>query len=423
MAIALSGSLNLSGSFTATGTITAQTLVVQTVTSSIDYVTGSTQWGSVIGNTHTITGSLGVSGSMNVNANTLVVNTNGTVSIGNTNSTYNLDVTGTFRATGAATFSSSVTAGGFPSFIASQGGNPTYDLISTQTIYSAARNWRISTNYNAWGNLEFLVSTAMGGTPDQSKMVINSSGNVGIGTTSPGYLLDVNGSANFSTRVLTPLIVQGVANASITMQNTADAGSWFLTAGSTSGYVTSILGTGNYATSNPGTIIFTNASVERMRITNVGNVIHKAYNVGEGILWNFNGGATYGFYNNNSGGFTLTNSGVANVGVFNMSTGAYTPTSDINRKKDFEESTIGLKEILELKPTLYRMKTDDTKGDKELGFIAQEVKEFIPQAYVQSDDFIGLNFNPIVAALVKGMQEQQAQIEELKAEIDELKNK
>jgi hypothetical protein len=106
------------------------------------------------------------------------------------------------------------------------------------------------------------------------------------------------------------------------------------------------------------------------------------------------------------------------VGVIAAGTGVYTPLSDINKKKDFEQSLIGLNEVLGLKPTLYRMKNEEDT-DKQLGFIAQEVKEFIPQAYVENryDDykFIGLNYNAIVAALVKGMQEQQTQIEELKA--------
>jgi hypothetical protein len=107
------------------------------------------------------------------------------------------------------------------------------------------------------------------------------------------------------------------------------------------------------------------------------------------------------------------------VATINGTTGAYTATSDINKKKDFEQSTIGLNEILGLKPTLYRMKDDESEGQKELGFIAQEVKEFIPYAYVETGEeeekFIGLNYNPIVAALVKAIQE-------LKTEIDSLKN-
>ena len=63
MPISLSGSLNLSGSLTTTGTITATTLVVQTITSSISSITGSTNFGSLATNTHTFTGSVLISGS------------------------------------------------------------------------------------------------------------------------------------------------------------------------------------------------------------------------------------------------------------------------------------------------------------------------------------------------------------------------
>jgi hypothetical protein len=48
-----------------TGSITAQTLVVQTITSSVDFVTGSTRFGSIAANTHVFTGSMSVSGSAN----------------------------------------------------------------------------------------------------------------------------------------------------------------------------------------------------------------------------------------------------------------------------------------------------------------------------------------------------------------------
>jgi hypothetical protein len=46
-----------------TGSITAQTLVVQTITSSVDFVTGSTRFGSLSSNTMQVTGSMNVSGS------------------------------------------------------------------------------------------------------------------------------------------------------------------------------------------------------------------------------------------------------------------------------------------------------------------------------------------------------------------------
>jgi hypothetical protein len=64
------------------------------------------------------------------------------------------------------------------------------------------------------------------------------------------------------------------------------------------------------------------------------------------------------------------------------------------------------------------MKEDKEDSFKYLGFIAQEVKEFIPQAFVQKDDFIGLDYQAITSALVKAVQEQQEQIKELQSQIN-----
>jgi len=116
--------------------------------------------------------------------------------------------------------------------------------------------------------------------------------------------------------------------------------------------------------------------------------------------------------------------GSANIASVNTANGTYTALSDVNRKKDFEPSAIGLDAILQLKPTLYRMKDADEDSPKELGFIAQEVKDYIPQAYVEhtsidasdkESTYIGLNDRPIVAALVKAIQELKAEFDAYKA--------
>jgi hypothetical protein len=117
----------------------------------------------------------------------------------------------------------------------------------------------------------------------------------------------------------------------------------------------------------------------------------------------------YGLYTT-GGTIFFYSAGNGNVSSINATTGIYTPLSDINKKKDFELSNIGLNAILNLKPTLYRMKKEDNT-EKHLGFIAQEVKEFIPQAYVENNDFIGLDYNPIVATLVKAVQELNKKLE------------
>jgi len=59
----MTGSLNVSGSITTTGTITAQTLIVQTITSSVEYSSGSNVFGNSLTNTQTFTGSVNITGS------------------------------------------------------------------------------------------------------------------------------------------------------------------------------------------------------------------------------------------------------------------------------------------------------------------------------------------------------------------------
>ena len=145
------GTTNLSGSFTGSllgtaatasyadnftvgGTLTAQTINVQIITSSIEFNTGSTRNGSTTANTHQFTGSVLMSGSLNV--------------------------------TGSAVFSSDVVL-----------------------PYSKALAFNSISN-------QYITADASGlylGTANLSRLVINTSGSVGIGTISP--------SASLETRV------------------------------------------------------------------------------------------------------------------------------------------------------------------------------------------------------------------------------
>ena len=67
----ITGSVLQSGSFTSTGTLTAQTLVVQTITSSVVYSSGSNIFGNTIANTQTFTGSVNITGSLSLNSITI----------------------------------------------------------------------------------------------------------------------------------------------------------------------------------------------------------------------------------------------------------------------------------------------------------------------------------------------------------------
>jgi len=62
--LGVTGSINSTGNITTTGTLTAQTLVVQTITSSIEYSSGSNIFGSQLTDRQTFTGSVNITGSI-----------------------------------------------------------------------------------------------------------------------------------------------------------------------------------------------------------------------------------------------------------------------------------------------------------------------------------------------------------------------
>ena len=53
--------------FLVRGTLTAQTIVVQTITSSTEFITGSTKFGTQLTDTHQFTGSVSITGSLGIN--------------------------------------------------------------------------------------------------------------------------------------------------------------------------------------------------------------------------------------------------------------------------------------------------------------------------------------------------------------------
>jgi len=83
------------------------------------------------------------------------------------------------------------------------GNTTTYDgmakiYLTDSNGNSSSRNWSIGNGGSAFGNLTFAVSAAKDGVAGDSSsvntMVIQPSGNVGIGTTNPTAKLDVNGN-------------------------------------------------------------------------------------------------------------------------------------------------------------------------------------------------------------------------------------
>ena len=111
------------------------------------------------------------------------------------------------------------------------------------------------------------------------------------------------------------------------------------------------------------------------------------------------------------------------VGTINTSGSAtsYNTSSDA-RLKNVTGEAKGLEIINNLKPVEFEWKSSGEKAD---GLIAQEVEEVFPQAVSAPEldgEWYSVDYSKLVTPLIKGMQEQQKQIEELKKEIETLKN-
>jgi hypothetical protein len=186
---------------------------------------------------------------------------------------------------------------------------------------------------------------------------------------------------------------------------------------------------GSFLMQGPNALQFSSGGDNvRLTITSTGEAIFSSSITSNGDIQinNASGGLRLYTESNGANWFIRTYNAASNqlrfsynltgeVASINPTTGVYTALSDKNKKKNLENYIGGLENILQLKPTLYNMISQDDKTAKELGFIAQEVKLIIPEAYTESDDFIGLNYNAFIPVLVNA-------IKELKAEIDILKN-
>jgi hypothetical protein len=230
-----------------------------------------------------------------------------------------------------------------------------------------------------------LYASAEGATTNVAAVFDN--GNVGIGTSSPSQKLQVTGFGYFSGA--NGGVLLGEENCVIL---------------------------GDSGTTNAANMRFYTANTERMRITSGGSVLMGigTNSASARLALDAIGMAVYngGFYRqcymdsnimywyNGSNQASLTNAGV------------WTNASDISIKKDIIDIKYGLDTVLKLKPRSYKMKEDDLE---QVGFIAQEVEDVIKEL-VSTDNkgMKGLSYGNLTAVLVKAIQEQQAQIEELK---------
>jgi hypothetical protein len=287
------------------------------------------------------------------------------------------------------------------------------------------------------GRLTFST-TADGASTPTERMRIDSSGRVGIGTTSPSTnaILTVNGNIAVAipTRNAASSNQIGVWTSDDPVDNTRSRITFATTAGASSSNSYIAFSTNNYGVSGG----------ERMRIDPDGNLLVGTTSATNNSRLKVQGSSTSGsdycaqftksdganilFLKNDGstisdGTYNSTTANAANVFI-SGSAQLQRSTSSLKYKTDVQDATHGLTEVMALRPVTYKGKND---GDKVFGgLIAEEVHEAGLTEFVQyADDGSpdALAYGHMVSLAFKAIQEQQAIIESLKTRIETLENK
>ena len=264
-------------------------------------------------------------------------------------------------------------------------------------------------------------------------MRIDSSANVGIGTTTPQTRLHI-----FSSTSSTAVSIQGSLSAGTntpTLDFTGDNGGSPLY--STGARIQAVrdVAVGGYALAFGTTTdnaAESSAPTERMRIDRTGNVIVNGTSTSSDES-TYQGGGVFVSRRASSAGTTHANflNGGSVVGSItsNTTTTFYNITSDYRLKENATPVTTGLQTIAALNPVNFNWVSNRIA---DTGFLAHEFQTVIPNSVMGTKDAIDASGNPVyqqidrsgaIPFLVAAIKEQQALITAMTARIEALENK
>jgi hypothetical protein len=121
----------------------------------------------------------------------------------------------------------------------------------------------------------------------------------------------------------------------------------------------------------------------------------------------------------------ITRGGSRALGAYCTGT-AWTNSSDIANKEKIIETHYGLSTVLAMRPVDFcwkNQKDDKGNGKLDVGFIAQEIEELIPEVVSGQEGSKGISYGNLVAVLTKAIQEQYEMITELQSKVAILEGK
>ena len=99
--------------------------------------------------------------------------------------------------------------------------------------------------------------------------------------------------------------------------------------------------------------------------------------------------------------------------------GTYNKSSDGRLKANIEPLRSTLNQVMKLKPSTYHFKTNESKRT-QIGLVAQDVQQHFPEV-ISEKEHLGMDYDALSVIAIKAIQEQQALITTLQAEIQALK--
>lgn len=334
------------------------------------------------------------------------VHHDGNVGIGTTSPSYKLDVAGNIRVD-----STSVAQ----IFLDSAASN---DAV-LNFHENASQKGKIGYD-TSLGGFAFVAGSGAFSTAD---MVLLDGGNVGIGTTSPTEELSVSGDANVTGSFAVGI---STAHASYNFYNQGTAyfnGNVTVDANLSLGDSDTIyLGAGNdlqiYHDGNNSYVYDSGTGELRL---NTGNAVRIRKHDNETMaLFTANGAVE--LYYDNAKKFETTSAGITVTGAITAS-GDITAFSDERLKEDIKPLEDSLEKVQAIEGVSFVKKNDEDKK-QSIGFIAQQLKEVLPEVVHENEDGIhSVAYGNITALLVEAVKEQQEIITQLEERITDLENR
>jgi len=256
------------------------------------------------------------------------------------------------------------------------------------------------------------------------RWTVDSSGNLGIGTTSP---INNGGYGGFS--------LNGTSGALLSMMTNGTESSRIASIGdltsvqckASTGYITFVQGvsggTERARIDSSGNLLVAKTALST---TTVGVELRPGGRVVSTLASSTSGDSTYEVYSTGAGAYRFY---VDMSGTIRATSITITAISDERLKENVRDIDTGLNSIMALKPRRFDWKEGKGQDKKNVaGFIAQEFETVFPECVSTSRagadgiEYKNINHETLIPTLVKSIQEQQALITQLTARITALES-